>query len=238
MSNEFTLEQETAIEIASKEYISHLDSEYKEHALEDYEAGMREVLSNPSTYLSPAAANHFYQVCTCPILKDTCPIHGQPPTGTLTTSSTEMISSPAAVHDGEGKEGDDALRDELAKKEGSPYHDTSEARVMAFKHGWDAHKEQISDDWMYQAKALSAIKKGLESSLMEALGRIEQLQTQLSSPNERKEEQKQAHGETTLTEDQVSKLFPSLTNEDLKRQQYEEAIQKKNTLELGKDPLI
>jgi hypothetical protein len=29
-------------------------------------------------------------------------------------------------------------RDELAEKEGSSYHETSEAIVMAFKNGWDA----------------------------------------------------------------------------------------------------
>jgi hypothetical protein len=31
-----------------------------------------------------------------------------------------------------------AIRDKLAKREGSPYHETSEARIIAFKNGWDA----------------------------------------------------------------------------------------------------
>lgn len=33
---------------------------------------------------------------------------------------------------------DTTLRDKLAKDEGSPYHETSAAREMAFKNGWDA----------------------------------------------------------------------------------------------------
>lgn len=35
-------------------------------------------------------------------------------------------------------------RDDLAKKEGSPYHETSEARELAFKNGWDACLENSS----------------------------------------------------------------------------------------------
>lgn len=35
----------------------------------------------------------------------------------------------------------DCLRDELAKKESSPYHETSAAREIAFKNGWDAAME-------------------------------------------------------------------------------------------------
>lgn len=34
------------------------------------------------------------------------------------------------------------LRDELAEKEGSPYHETGPARVLAFKNGWDACQQQ------------------------------------------------------------------------------------------------
>lgn len=37
-----------------------------------------------------------------------------------------------------------AQRDLLAEKEGSPYHETQEARVMAFKNGWNAHAEYES----------------------------------------------------------------------------------------------
>ena len=34
-------------------------------------------------------------------------------------------------------------RDQLAKAEGSPYHETSKAREMAFKNGWDACLEHV-----------------------------------------------------------------------------------------------
>lgn len=39
------------------------------------------------------------------------------------------------------------LRDELAKKEASPYNETKEARELAFKNGWDAAEEKCKPDW-------------------------------------------------------------------------------------------
>ena len=39
------------------------------------------------------------------------------------------------------------LRNELAEKEGSPYAETKEARILAFKNGWDAAEEICKPDW-------------------------------------------------------------------------------------------
>lgn len=39
------------------------------------------------------------------------------------------------------------LRNELAEKEGSPYAETKEARILAFKNGWDAAEENLKSDW-------------------------------------------------------------------------------------------
>ena len=39
------------------------------------------------------------------------------------------------------------LRNELAEKEGSPYTETKEARILAFKNGWDAAEENLKPDW-------------------------------------------------------------------------------------------
>lgn len=44
-------------------------------------------------------ANHLYQVCTCPMLKDTCPIHGQPPKTTFTTSTSAILKHCAYCSD-------------------------------------------------------------------------------------------------------------------------------------------
>lgn len=35
------------------------------------------------------------------------------------------------------------LRDQLAEKEGAPYHETAPARIMAFKNGWDAREQHV-----------------------------------------------------------------------------------------------
>jgi len=49
------------------------------------------------------------------------------------------------------------LRDQLAEKEGAPYHGTSQARIMAFKHGWDACLEQflINDQKEFKKELLN-----------------------------------------------------------------------------------
>ena len=39
------------------------------------------------------------------------------------------------------------LRDELAKKEASPYNETKEARELAFKNGWDAAEDKCKPGW-------------------------------------------------------------------------------------------
>lgn len=39
------------------------------------------------------------------------------------------------------------LRDELAQKEGAPYNDTKNARILAFINGWDAAEENCKADW-------------------------------------------------------------------------------------------
>lgn len=48
----------------------------------------------------------------------------------------------------------DQLRDELAKQEAAPYHETAPARELAFKNGWNAHARNIQNEQEHVHQAL------------------------------------------------------------------------------------
>lgn len=102
MSNTLTAEQEALIKEASEFYYTEgIPTQITVAMALFAEKKMQDVLSNPSRYAlsNPLPQANFYQVCTCPVLKDTCPIHGRQMTSVTTSTNTitELNDKPLSI---------------------------------------------------------------------------------------------------------------------------------------------